>query len=89
MNRWKLALGAVAILTSAFAVAATSMEEPVRLVSDGTALPGSGDPFGCGAWCGDDYIVVGYCFEPQQCCGYIICSSGSSQLTCCNPGLNL
>jgi uncharacterized membrane protein len=57
-------------------------ETPI-LLSPGTFGGGS---FECGAMCGSQWKVVGYCSGSQTCCGYIYCNSGISQNICCNQG---
>lgn len=86
MNRWKIALSVLGLAISSIAVSATSVDDPVRLSADQTPSAGSGQKFNCGAYCNGVWINVGSCWEPQKCCGYIYCSNGVGQNTCCNPG---
>jgi len=86
MNRWKLALGAVAILTAGFAVAATSMEEPGRLTPESNPPAGSNAAFWCSLWCEDHWVRVKECYEPQTCCGFAWCSLNTGVGICCHPG---
>lgn len=61
------------------------IEKPELLV--GETFPGSEQqPFWCGTYCGSTWVRVQLCYTPQTCCGYLICSNGHSQSTCCNPG---
>lgn len=61
------------------------IEAPKKIVAE--TLPGEEQqPFWCGTHCGSNWVRVQLCYTPQTCCGYLICSSGHSQSTCCNPG---
>lgn len=78
-----------AVLGCATIAMASDPIDPTELPEELTAetFPGGEQqPFWCGTVCGQYYIRVKKCWTPQTCCGYLYCSTGVSQSTCCNPG---
>lgn len=60
-------------------------EQALALIDQGkTGVEEAG--FSCGAYCDGIWKHVNTCYGNQTCCGYIYCSSGVSQGTCCNTG---
>lgn len=59
--------------------------EYLALIENGvTGVEGVG--FSCGVYCEGVWKEVNTCYGNQKCCGYMNCSTGSSQGTCCSPG---
>lgn len=81
----------MAILVGVLGLAGVAMgfasmdEQALALTENGKTGEGL-KPFTCGAYCDGVWKVVNTCYGNQTCCGYIYCSSGVMQGTCCNTG---
>lgn len=53
---------------------------------DGANLFSMEMAFSCSVQCGDNWVSAGECTGSQTCCGYVYCSTGVSQIQCCNVG---
>lgn len=79
-------VGILGFAAVGMAVASVDEEEQaLALIDQGkTGVEEAG--FSCGAYCDGVWKHVNTCYGNQTCCGYIYCSSGVSQGTCCNTG---
>jgi len=76
-------VGAVGL--SGIALGFASMDEQALALKDMGKTGEEFASFSCGAYCDGEWKHVKTCWGNQICCGYIYCSTGVSQGTCCNP----